>query len=108
MTEPNLEDFLILRALEEPITQEDLQAVDERSTACRRELDDEGMKVRAVESEVLTDEDGNVTGTHCHYKAESEEAVREHANRAGLLLSRIDRPGTPLEATSTNPSFGTS
>ena len=96
MTESDLEDFLILRELEEPITREELQAVDERSTACRWELDDEGMKVRSVESEVLTDEDGNVTGTHCHYKAESEEAVREHANRAELPISRIDRPGKPL------------
>ncbi|RQG97770.1 nickel-binding protein [Natrarchaeobius chitinivorans] len=96
MSKSDLEDFLVLRELEEPITQEDLQTVDERSTACRWELDDEGMKVRAVESEVLTDEDGNVTGTHCHYKAESEEAVREHANRAELPISRIDRPGQPL------------
>ncbi|MXV62797.1 DUF4242 domain-containing protein [Natronorubrum sp. JWXQ-INN-674] len=96
MGESDLEDFLILRELDEPITRDDLEAVDERSTACRRELDDEGMNVRAVESEVLTDEDGNVTGTHCHYKAESEAAVREHANRAGLPVSRIDRPGRPI------------
>lgn len=97
MTESDLEDFLILRELEEPITEEDLRTVvDERSTACRRELDGEGIKVRAVESEVLMDEDGNVTGTHCHYKAEREEAVREHANRAELPISRIDRPGRPL------------
>ena len=97
MTESDLEDFLILRELDDPITEEDLRTVvDERSTACRRELDDEGIKVRAVESEVLLDEDGNVTGTHCHYKAESEEAVREHANRAELPISRIDRLGRPL------------
>ncbi|RQG98068.1 nickel-binding protein [Natrarchaeobius chitinivorans] len=96
MAESEMEDFLILRELEEPITQDELQAVDKRSTACRRELDDEGMKVRAVESEVLTDEDGNVTGTHCHYRAESEVAVRAHANRAELPISRIDRPGRPL------------
>lgn len=96
MTESELEDFLILRELDEPITQEDLQAVDKQSTACRRALDDEGVKVRAVESEVLTDDDGNVTGTHCHYKAESEEAVREHASRAEIPISRIDRPGRPL------------
>ncbi len=96
MAETELEDFLILRELEEPITQEQLQAVDERSTACRRELEDAGMTVRAVESEVLTDRDGNVTGTHCHYRAESEDAVREHASRAELPLSRIDRPGPPL------------
>lgn len=96
MTESDLEEFLILRELDEPITDEELRVVDERSTAVRQELDDEGITVRAVESEVLTDERGNVTGTHCHYRAESEDAVREHANRAALPISRIDRPGHPL------------
>lgn len=52
--------------------------------------------MRAVESEVLTDKDENVTGTHCHYQAESEEAVRENARRAELPISRIDRPDRPL------------
>lgn len=96
MTESDLEDFLILRELAEPITEDDLQAVDERSTAVRNELRDEGISVLAVETEVLTDERGSVTGTHCHYRAESEDAVREHANRAELPVSRIDRPGRPI------------
>lgn len=96
MAESNLQDFLILRELDEPITEEDLQGVDERSTAVRQELKDEGINCLAVESEVLLDEQGHVTGTHCHYRAESEEAVREHAERAGLPVSRIDRIGNPL------------
>ena len=96
MSESDLEDYLILRVLEEPITQEDLQAVDERSTAIRQELNDEGITVLSVESEVLTDDQGNVTGTHCHYQAEGEGAVREHAKRAELPISRIDRPGRAL------------
>lgn len=96
MTESDLEEFLILRELDEPITEEELQAVDERSTAVRQELTDEGITVLSVESEVLTDEEGNVTGTHCHYQAESEDAVREHADRAELPISRLDRPGRPL------------
>lgn len=97
MTESNLEDFLILRELDEPITDRDLrEEVDPQSTAVRRELEEEGIQVKAVESEVLTDERGNVTGTHCHYRAESEEAVRMHAERAGLPISRIDRIGQAL------------
>ena len=31
------------------------------------------------------------------YRAESEDAVREHADRAGLPATRIDRRGQPLE-----------
>lgn len=97
MTESNLEDFLILRELDEPITEEHLrEEVHPTSTEVRRELEDEGIQCLAVESEVLIDEEGNVTGTHCHYRAESEEAVRMHAERAGLPISRIDRLGQPL------------
>lgn len=46
---------------------------------------------------MLTTEDGDVTGTFCHYRAESEAAIREHADRAGLPATRIDRRGEPLE-----------
>jgi hypothetical protein len=46
---------------------------------------------------VLTNDRGQVTGTFCHYQAEDEDAVREHADRAGLPATRIDRRGDPLD-----------
>jgi len=58
---------------------------------------DEGVGIRWVESEVLQNDDGDVTGTFCHYRAEDEGVIEEHAERAGLPATRIDRRGTPLE-----------
>lgn len=96
MSASNLEDFLILRELDEPVTTDDLDAVDVRSTEVRSELRADGVEIWAIQSEVMQDEHGAVTGTHCHYRAESEESVREHASRAGLPVTRLDRRGQPV------------
>ncbi|WP_126661148.1 DUF4242 domain-containing protein [Haloterrigena salifodinae] len=95
--EQELEDFLILRELDEPITGAELEAAGEQSGKTLSNLRDEGVDIRWVESEVLTNEEGDVTGTFCHYRAESEDAIREHADRAGLPATHIDRRGEPLE-----------
>lgn len=97
MSERELEEFLILRELDEPISEQELEAAGQRSGEVLEELRAEGVGIRWVESEVLTNEDGRITGTFCHYRAESEDAVREHADRAGLPATRIDRRGQPLE-----------
>ena len=97
MTNDKLEDFLILRSLDEPITEDELEAAGDQSGEALEELRDEGTDIRWVESEVMTNEDGEITGTFCHYEAEGEDAVREHADRAGLPTTRIDRRGEPLE-----------
>lgn len=96
-TDEDLTDFLILRSLDEPITADELEAAGEQSGQALSELRDEDVGIRWVESEVMTDEDGRVTGTFCHYRAEGEDAIREHADRAGLPATRIDRRGAPLE-----------
>ena len=92
-----LNDYLILRALDDPITREDLDAAAEASGEALSALREEDVGIRWVDSEVLTDDEGRVTGTFCHYRAESEDAVREHADRAGLPATRIDRRGEPLD-----------
>ncbi|MFB6301167.1 MAG: DUF4242 domain-containing protein [Halobacteriales archaeon] len=97
MTDQDLEDFLILRELDEAISDQELEAAGERSGEVLEELREEGVGIRWIESEVLTNEEGQITGTFCHYQAESEEVVREHADRAGLPATRIDRRGQPLE-----------
>jgi hypothetical protein len=97
MSEEDLEDYLILRELAEPITAAELEAAGEQSGEALEALREEGVGIRWVESEVMTNDAGEVTGTFCHYQAESEDAIREHADRAGLPATRIDRRGTPLE-----------
>ncbi|WP_226011102.1 DUF4242 domain-containing protein [Halomicrobium salinisoli] len=97
MSDQDTEDFMILRALDEPITEEELQAAGEESGEALKALREDGVDIEWVESEVLTDEDGQVTGTFCHYRAEDEDAIREHADRAGLPATRIDRRGEPLD-----------
>ncbi|NIC00323.1 DUF4242 domain-containing protein [Halobacterium sp. R2-5] len=97
MSEQDLEDFLILRELDEPITEEELDAAGEQSGEALQELRDEGVGIRWVDSEVMKTDDGKVAGTFCHYRAEDEQAVREHADRAGLPATRIDRRGDPLD-----------
>lgn len=97
MTDQQLEDFLILRDLDEPITEEELEAAGDQSGEALQELRDEGLGIKWVESEVMETDEGKITGTFCHYKAEDEEVVREHAERAGLPATRIDRRGEPLD-----------
>jgi hypothetical protein len=67
-------------------TPEDLQAAAERST---QEGDRRG-DVRWIRSYVV-EEDGGSLGTVCIYEAESEEAIRGHAQGADLPADEITR-----------------
>ena len=96
MTDDDLNDYLILRELDSPITRETLAAAAETSGEALAALREEDVGIRWVDSEVLTDDEGRVTGTFCHYRAESEDAVRKHGERAGLPVTRVDRRGEPL------------
>jgi hypothetical protein len=87
---------MILRELPEPITSEGLDAAAEASGETLEELREEGVDIHWIDSEVLTNDEGGIVGTFCHYQAESEEAVREHADRAGLPATKITRRGEPL------------
>jgi hypothetical protein len=64
----------------------DLQAAAARST----EVGDEQMAddIRWIRSYVL-DEEGGSLGTVCIYQASSPEAIRDHAERAGLPVDEI-------------------
>jgi len=97
MAHTELEDFLILRDLDEPISEAELDAAAEQSGETLRTLRAEGVGITWVDSEVMTNDEGQVTGTFCHYRAESEAAVREHAERAGLPATRVSRRGSPLD-----------
>jgi hypothetical protein len=92
----DLTDFLILRELDEPIARDDLAAAAERSGETLEELRAEGVGIRWVDSDVLTNDDGRVVGTFCHYRAEDEASVYEHADRADLPATKVTRRGDPL------------
>ena len=67
-------------------TPEDLQEAAARST----QVGDEEMSndIRWIRSYVLAESDGGL-GTVCIYQASSPEAIRDHANRAGLPADEI-------------------
>ena len=64
----------------------ELEEAAERS----RQVGDEEMSddIRWIRSYVLEEGDGPV-GTVCIYQASSPEAIREHANRAGLPVDEV-------------------
>jgi len=89
-------DYLILRELPEPITHDDLADAAEASGDALEALRSEGTDIEWVESEVMTNDDDEVLGTFCHYRAESRDAIEEHGKRAGLPVTRVTRRGDPL------------
>jgi hypothetical protein len=64
---------------------EDLQEAAQRSTV---EGDKADSGVRWIRSYVTAEEDGRV-GTFCIYEADSPEAIRAHADAAGLPVDEI-------------------
>ena len=97
MSDPELEDFLILRNFEEPIPEDTFRAGAEKAMDVLKNLTEEGVGIRWRKSHVRTTTDGAVVGTMCQYQAEDEAALREHANRAGLPVTRIDHHGKTVE-----------
>jgi hypothetical protein len=65
---------------------EELQAAGEKSAR----IGDEEMSddIRWIRSYALTEEDGTV-GTVCIYQASSPEAIRDHAERVGMVATEI-------------------
>jgi sporulation protein YlmC with PRC-barrel domain len=51
--------------------------------------DEEGSGVRWIRSYVLQEDDGTL-GTYCIYEAESPEAIRAHAEKAGFGADEIN------------------
>jgi hypothetical protein len=66
-------------------TPSDLQEAADRSTAEGDRMPDD---IRWIRSYVLGERDGSV-GTVCIYQASSPEAIRAHAERAGLPVDEI-------------------
>jgi hypothetical protein len=62
-----------------------LEAAAARSTAVGNEMPDD---IRWIRSYVLGEKNGTL-GTVCIYQASSEEAIRKHAEAAGLPVTEI-------------------
>lgn len=97
MPERELEEFLILRQLEEPVSQAERERASERSIEALKIVRDDGHAIDWVESQILEGEDGEVMGTLCHFKADNEAALHEHAECAGLPVTKVYRRGHPVE-----------
>lgn len=97
MTERDLDDFLILRLLDEPVSRAEFERACERSAAALETVRDDDIDIDWVESEVMANEDAEIVGTLCHYKSESEDAIHQHADCAGAPVTRIERRNQPVE-----------
>jgi len=82
-----METFVILRrgAWKEESDLED--AAEESTRVADEEMSDQ---VKWIRSYVLEEEDGTL-GTVCIYQAEDEDAIMEHAQRAGLPADEVLR-----------------
>lgn len=97
MSEQELRDFLILREIDPPVTHAERERASERSSAALDTVRDDGKGIEWVQSQIMTNDDDAVTGTLCHFRAETEETLREHADCAGLPVSRIFHRGEPVD-----------
>ena len=92
MTDNDLIDFGIWREMDEKLTNEkSKQAALEASQGAIAELGEEDIEVEWVRTDVLEDPDGETDCAYCHYRAPSEEAIREHSERAGLPVTELTR-----------------
>lgn len=98
MADQDLIDFGIWRRMDGAITDEETkQKALEASQGAIAELSEEGIEVEWVRTDVLEDPDGDTDRAYCHYRAPSEEVIREHSERAGLPVTELTRMDDQLD-----------
>ncbi|PSP27600.1 DUF4242 domain-containing protein [Halobacteriales archaeon QH_2_65_14] len=98
MTDQHLIDFGIWRRMDEEITAEEAKKEAlEASQGAIAELKEEGVEIEWMRTDVLEDPDGETDCAYCHYRAPSEEAIREHSERAGLPVTELTRMDDQLD-----------
>ena len=80
-------DLYVIRRRSNWVDADDLEAAAARSTAEGEKMSDE---VRWIRSYVVEEEDGRL-GTACIYEAASPEAIRRHAENAGMQADEITK-----------------
>lgn len=99
MSNPDLIDFGIWREMETDITDEKAkQEALESSLGAIEELQEEGVEVEWVSTDVLEDPESDTECAYCHYRAPSEEAIEEHSKRAGLPVTKLTRMDDQLDS----------
>jgi hypothetical protein len=92
MSDQDLIDFGIWREMDADITDEETkQEALEASLGAIEELQEEGVDVEWVSTDVLEDSEGDTECAYCHYRAPSEEAIKKHSERAGLPVTKLTR-----------------
>jgi hypothetical protein len=92
MSDKDLIDFGIWREMDADITDEEAkQEALEASLGAIEELREEGVEVEWVSTDVLEDPEKDTECAYCHYRAPSEEAIKEHSERAGLPVTQLTR-----------------
>jgi len=98
MSEQDLVDFGIWREMDADITDEEAkQEALESSQGAIQELEEEGVEVEWVSTDVLEDPESDSECAYCHYRAPSEEAIREHSERAGLPVTKLTKMDDQLD-----------
>lgn len=70
----------------------------ESSLGAIEELQEEGVEVEWVSTDVLADPESDTECAYCHYRAPSEEAIEEHSERAGLPVTKLTRMDDQLDS----------
>lgn len=92
MSDHELIDFGIWREMDEELTDEKTkQAALDASQGAIAELREEGIDVEWVSTDVLENPDSETDCAFCHYRAPSEEVIKEHSERAGLPVTELTR-----------------
>ncbi|MFB6297706.1 MAG: nickel-binding protein [Salinirussus sp.] len=98
MADNDLIDFGIWREMDADITDEAAkQEALEASLGAIEELEAEGVDVEWVSTDVLEDPESDTECAYCHYRAPSEEAIKEHSERAGLPVTKLTRMDDQLD-----------
>ncbi|NHN47930.1 DUF4242 domain-containing protein [Halostella sp. JP-L12] len=98
MTDRDLIDFGIWRRMDEDVTDEETKREAlEASQGAIAELREKGIEVEWVRTDVLEDPDSDADCAYCHYRAPSEEAIKEHSERAGLPVTELTRMDDQLD-----------
>lgn len=100
MSDQDLIDFGIWREMDANITDDQAkQEAYEASQEAIEALREEGIEVEWVSTDVLEDPEDDTECAYCHYRAPSEEAVKEHSERAGLPVTKLTRMDDQLGQT---------
>jgi Asp-tRNA(Asn)/Glu-tRNA(Gln) amidotransferase A subunit family amidase len=98
MSDKDLIDFGIWREMDADITdEENKREALKASQGAIAELEKEGIEVEWVSTDVLEDPKSDTECAYCHYRAPSEEAIKEHSERAGLPVTKLTRMDDQLD-----------